>query len=693
MVVFVACGLGAWALSEMPFGTTFNSLVYAAVAGLVVALGAWGFRLLLSSVPLKVVGSVLLLAAVTIASGVGVLVVDSRIILGRGIPKHPTAGEWRADLDYLAQILPERHPAWFDLVTPAAFSERVDALRSAIPGMDDNAVKAELAGVVAAANCAHTFPNIYSFELDWHIFPIQLYDFDDGMYVVDAGREYRDLVGLRLVAIGGRDLADVSTALRRYLAAENDYAWRDRFSQVGLLAEWLHAAGVIESTREADLTFTGADGARTTVTVKSAHYIPCLYWSMMRTVDSFSPPPVPNDRKDCYRFDFIESNRTLYLMFNHTRQPEDGESMDRFIELLDAWIDENEFDRFVVDVRTNDGGDSDLGLRLAQFIAGHNEINGRGKLFVVIGRKTFSAAVMFSAYLENNTDAVFVGSPTGQGPLFYGSPQVLTLPNSGVEFLVASNLAQSDLRCKYRDAIYPDIATGYTHQDFLSGKDPAMDAILAHQPPASRRAASAQAVVERYAGRYQTDACRALIVEEVAGVLTMVVTDFMDNTYSRLSSPLYRVTNNRFESHIDGIVLLFPDAGGAVLVCGDDEFEAARMADGDRHPLELFRDGLVSEGVEAVLADSDTYVDCMENLERVLNGLGYQYLGEDRIPDAILVFELNTKLYPESANTYDSLGESYVAIGDNQLAIKNYEKSVELNPDNENAKEMQKKLK
>ena len=63
------------------------------------------------------------------------------------------------------------------------------------------------------------------------------------------------------------------------------------------------------------------------------------------------------------------------------------------------------------------------------------------------------------------------------------------------------------------------------------------------------------------------------------------------------------------------------------------------------------------------------------------------------IKEAIEIFKLNTEAYPESANVYDSLGEGYAADRNIELAIENYQKSLDLNPDNENAKEMLKRLK
>jgi hypothetical protein len=51
------------------------------------------------------------------------------------------------------------------------------------------------------------------------------------------------------------------------------------------------------------------------------------------------------------------------------------------------------------------------------------------------------------------------------------------------------------------------------------------------------------------------------------------------------------------------------------------------------------------------------------------------------------IFQLNIHLYPESANTYDSLGEMYAFLGDKDLAITNYQRSIELDPGNTNAVE------
>jgi len=80
------------------------------------------------------------------------------------------------------------------------------------------------------------------------------------------------------------------------------------------------------------------------------------------------------------------------------------------------------------------------------------------------------------------------------------------------------------------------------------------------------------------------------------------------------------------------------------------------------------------------LKDSDDY-DVNEN---EINSVGYKLLRENKVKEAAQVFKLNSELFSESFNVYDSYGEALMGLGDNENAIKNYKKSVELNPANQN---------
>lgn len=79
--------------------------------------------------------------------------------------------------------------------------------------------------------------------------------------------------------------------------------------------------------------------------------------------------------------------------------------------------------------------------------------------------------------------------------------------------------------------------------------------------------------------------------------------------------------------------------------------------------------------------------------ESQMNRLGYDLLyGAHRPQDAIAVFKLNVEDYPKSFNVYDSLGEAYMVNHEKELAIKNYQKSLELNPNNTTGAEALKRL-
>jgi Flp pilus assembly protein TadD len=79
--------------------------------------------------------------------------------------------------------------------------------------------------------------------------------------------------------------------------------------------------------------------------------------------------------------------------------------------------------------------------------------------------------------------------------------------------------------------------------------------------------------------------------------------------------------------------------------------------------------------------------------EQSINSTGYRLLGRKQTADAIRIFRLNVELHAQSANVYDSLGEAYMEAGDKVLATRNYQKSLELDPQNRNAEDRLAKLK
>ena len=111
---------------------------------------------------------------------------------------------------------------------------------------------------------------------------------------------------------------------------------------------------------------------------------------------------------------------------------------------------------------------------------------------------------------------------------------------------------------------------------------------------------------------------------------------------------------------------------------------------------DILAEGLRSGGPEAMTAAYRAFKSSPATAstftEIDVNRFGYQLLQNGQLQAAVEVFKLNAESYPNSFNVYDSLAEAYMHSGQTEQAIKNYRKSLELNPANSNAHEMLRKL-
>jgi CubicO group peptidase (beta-lactamase class C family) len=159
-------------------------------------------------------------------------------------------------------------------------------------------------------------------------------------------------------------------------------------------------------------------------------------------------------------------------------------------------------------------------------------------------------------------------------------------------------------------------------------------------------------------------------------------------------------SNDGFES----LLMMDPDGGWGYAAMGNsDNFQAVDHAvlqtvaklngwDIASHSRDLGEDLTIIRALRGLQTALDSYQRAkstsfagLRHDANTLNNLGYSLLGEKKFADAIQVFQLNVAEYPQDANTYDSLGEAYIDAGERDLPIQNYEKSLQLNPKNDNA--------
>jgi CubicO group peptidase (beta-lactamase class C family) len=159
-----------------------------------------------------------------------------------------------------------------------------------------------------------------------------------------------------------------------------------------------------------------------------------------------------------------------------------------------------------------------------------------------------------------------------------------------------------------------------------------------------------------------------------------------------------------FEKQKTGVVVFANSANGLAImpeivdeaVGGQQPALAWLKYESYKSPARMLLKNILANGAETALQEyrrwrSDHPSDELIK-EAQMNRLGYDLLAMKRVKDAIEVFKLNIEDYPQSSNAYDSLGEAYMIDGNKELAIKNYQRSVELNPGNTNGVETLKKL-
>lgn len=125
---------------------------------------------------------------------------------------------------------------------------------------------------------------------------------------------------------------------------------------------------------------------------------------------------------------------------------------------------------------------------------------------------------------------------------------------------------------------------------------------------------------------------------------------------------------------------------------GGESFVFERAGDAPLIPLELLLAGKTDEALAAYRKIKQGQPDNVVVSESRLNTLGYDLLRQKKLRESVAVFSINAEFYPQSFNVYDSLGDAYAESGERELAIKNYRRSVELNPANKQGAEKLRKL-
>jgi tetratricopeptide (TPR) repeat protein len=391
--------------------------------------------------------------------------------------------EWREDLQYLAKELPLKHPNAFHAVSRDDFQSAVTKLDKQIPDMTRNQILVSLMRIVSMIGDGHTsLSPLYEPSIGFHYFPVELYLYKDGLFVQKAAPEYKELAGARVLSIGNATVEQALQAVSTLIPHENDMGIRAFGPLYMDMPEVLHALGLTTDDESARFVFE-INGKRVEKTLHSAGtIIPMHSGGPINTVgwNNASVGRTPlylKERLNPYRYEFLPDSGTLYVQYNQVRDKDD-EPVAAFCNRVFTFVESHDVEKFILDVRLNHGGNNYLNKPLLLGLIQSRKINQRGKLFVVIGRGTFSAAQNLVNEIEKYTNAIFVGESTAENVNFYGDHEPITLPHSKITVMVSTLWWQNMDPRDHRKATNPQIAVELTSDDYKNGIDPALETIL-----------------------------------------------------------------------------------------------------------------------------------------------------------------------------------------------------------------------
>ena len=395
-------------------------------------------------------------------------------VVAQRLPQISREEKWRGDLQYLFVELPKRHKNLFFKITSQQFDREIAAIIESVPKLSDSEVKFALRRLTAMIGDPHTR---ISYNVD-KTYPLTLYQFSDGVFVTAATEEYKGALGAKLIKIGETDIERAKEAVRPLITFENEWRFKEQFPDYLTDPENLYLLKILPSADEGDFTFDDGNGNQSVVKLR-----PVSTKEGIKFITPFDSPPGKTplylrNPEQYYWYEYLPDSKTLYLHYrrcaNMPSQP-----FNRFAAALLKFMDQNPVERMVIDLRLNGGGNSIIFDPFIKALSRRRDVNQRGRLFVLIGRRTFSSACLNAMELKRETKMTLVGEPTGQRPNFYGEVDTMTLPYTKLR------VRYSTRYFKTMDgdppALAPDIQVEPSSSDYASGRDPVLERALSYK--------------------------------------------------------------------------------------------------------------------------------------------------------------------------------------------------------------------
>ncbi|MFQ5526877.1 MAG: hypothetical protein ACE5GX_11535 [Thermoanaerobaculia bacterium] len=410
---------------------------------------------------------------------------------------------WRRNVDAIVRDVIAYHPEPFAKTGELVFRRAATALKGSLPDLNEEQRVVALMRLVASLGDGHTQVQLQNDRYSsWY--PVRLFDFSDGYFITSAHKSVRDLTGAEVLTIAGRPVGEVVDAARSLFGADNKFDRQERLYAVhnAFLMRGLGFARE-DGSLEIEVRLRNGQQAKR---VLRAHEtdgryregVPIFEWqyraevyglpfgadeewfsaygdlpSSSFEVKDLNRPPFLQQRTD-YTRRWLPAQSLYYIQMNHT----DDSGMLPFVTEALREVDTHRPRYFVLDLRFNFGGDGSLVSQMIhQFI--YREVDQPwGDLYLVTGRKSYSAAVMVIDAFRDHTEVSLVGEPPGAALNSFGDPESFPYPELGLSVSISTLRHQLGSSADLRPSIPIDFPALMSFQDYAAGRDPVLEGLL-----------------------------------------------------------------------------------------------------------------------------------------------------------------------------------------------------------------------
>jgi tetratricopeptide (TPR) repeat protein len=392
---------------------------------------------------------------------------------------------WQADIDYLVSEITRVNHLYRTQPLPENFMARYTQLKRDVPNLSDEEIFTGMGAMLAPLHQGHVsiavVPETRLPAL--RTLPVQFYAFPEGVFIVDADTNSKDLIGTEVLKIQDFTSAEVLKLIEDHTSVENQMrilGW----SGTGVLGSIpvLRGVGVVGRNRnEVRLTLRTNGGATTDRMLGSVAIKPGVddfaAHRKLAPPPNVTPPLFLRNVPRAHWFQALPESDAIFVQVNQIA-PDRGETMPEFGLKLRKYLSETPANNIILDLRHNNGGNTGSYTELLRTLVGHRIQEGN-LLYVIIGRGTYSATANLITDLERLANPVFVGEPSGGTGNQDGDESYVVLPYSGIRGWLTSVRWQYSHPWDQRTSLVPNIPVQLTARAYFAGQDPALDTILA----------------------------------------------------------------------------------------------------------------------------------------------------------------------------------------------------------------------